>query len=41
MAEFDTAIAVVLVHEGAKGKLAGDPGGETSFGWTAEQCKQL
>lgn len=40
MADFETAIAVVLEHEGGVGNLRGDPGGETCFGWSSAECER-
>jgi len=39
MADFDTAVEVVLEHEGGKGRLPGDPGGATAFGWSEAACE--
>ena len=41
MADFDTAILVVLAHEGVHSNLRGDPGGETSYGWSTTECNRL
>lgn len=41
MADFETAVEVVLEHEGGIGNLHGDPGGLTCFGWSATLCQSL
>ena len=41
MAEFEPAVEVVLEHEGGVGKLDGDTGGLTAFGWSAPMCQKL
>ena len=41
MADFNTAVEVVLQHEGGVGTLAGDPGGKTCFGWSEPTCTAL
>lgn len=41
MAEFEPAVEVVLDHEGGVGKLDGDTGGTTAFGWSAPMCQKL
>jgi lysozyme family protein len=41
MATFEAALPVIHEHEGGKGKLPGDPGGETNFGVSSALCKSI